>query len=107
MSTITHKRLVSAMTKSGCTVQNRKRFDNDDAPSKTWVATNPKNGRSLEWYVQAGFVPAKDGKPASWDESNLVTTYIVQRSPHTDAMTDCYCDNYFHSIRAAIAEITR
>jgi hypothetical protein len=101
MSVITHKRLTSAFVKAGCTVES------DERNAHRFVVKNPKNGRVMEWYTQAAFVPAKDGKEASFDDGNPVTTYVVERSPHTDIMSDCFCDTFHHSIKAAVAAIAR
>jgi hypothetical protein len=105
MTTITHKRLVRAFIKAGCTVINMPRFGSEGKVSNRWMAKNVKDGRSVEWHVQAGFVPAKDGKESYFDETNLITTYVVERSPHTDIMTDCFCDSFHRTIRAAIHAI--
>ena len=91
-----HKRLVSAFIKAGCTVEELPRHSNH-----SYLATNPKNGKSLEWHTQAAFVPATK----SWDESNPVTTYVVARSPYTDAMTDCFCDSFYDTIKGAVKAI--
>lgn len=101
-TTITHKRLTNALVKIGCVVKNAEKFRNDGKPSQTWVATNPKNNKCVEWYVQPAFVPAKDGAEHYYDENNLVTTFVVMRSPHTDIMTDYFADSFFHSIKSVV-----
>jgi hypothetical protein len=101
MTTITHKRLVSAFKKAGCEVINVPRFGSEGKVSNRWMAKNVKDGRSVEWHVQAGF----DAVTKTWDESNLITTYVVKRSPHTDIMTDCFCDTFYHTIRESVRAI--
>jgi len=103
-NTMTHKRLVSAFSKIGCTVSNRLTWDGK--PSQTWVAFNPKNCKQVEWYVQPAFVPAKDGKEACYDESNPVTTFVVMPSPDTDMQRDYNADLFLHTIKGAINAIS-
>ena len=105
-TTITHKRLISAFKKAGFTVENLPRFSRGDEKSNSWMVKNAK-GKSLEWHTQAGFVPAKDGVPAHHDESNPITTYLVKRSPHTDIMTDLFCDSFFHTIKEVVRELSK
>lgn len=101
MSTImTHKRLVSAFTKAGCTVTQQERRGN---PS--FIAKNPKNGKMVEWHTQPQFVFVKDGE-SYYDEKNPITTYVVARSPHTDIMTDCFCDSFYHTIKSAVGALS-
>lgn len=107
-TTITHKRLVSAFIKNGCTITNIENWHTKDKgkPSNGWIATNPANGRKLEWHTQDGFVPAKDGVDAHWDKNNQVTRCVTWRSPDTDAMSDYFADSYFHTIKSAVCFIT-
>lgn len=37
--------------------------------------------------------------------SNGYVSNIVYRSPHTDIMTDCFCDSYFDTIKSAMREL--
>jgi hypothetical protein len=99
MSTITHKRLVNAFKKAGCIVEELERRGNPN-----FLATNPKTGECVEWHTQAAFVYVKGGE-SYYDEANPVTGYVVQRSPHTDIMTDCFCDSFYHTIKSAVAAI--
>jgi len=102
MTVMTHKRLVSAFTKAGCVVTNGPEWDqNRKGPSKTWVAKNPKNGKYVTWYVQDGFNP----ETKTWDASNPVTVSVCRPSKDTDAMTDCFCDSFYRSIKSAVAAI--
>jgi hypothetical protein len=98
-NTMTHKRLVSAFLKAGCKVEEQPRRGN---PS--FIATNPKNGDMVEWHTQPAFVYVKGGE-SYYDEKNPITTYVVARSPHTDAMTDCFCDTFYHTIKEAVKAI--
>lgn len=100
MSTITHKRLVNAFIKAGMVVSN---YPNS---TRRWIATNPKTHKCVEWSTQDGFVPAKDGKEAHWDANCQITTHVTWRSPQTDAMSDCFCDSYYSTIRSAVAAIS-
>ena len=56
-----------------------------------------KGNRVIEYYTRAGFP----------DETKKVVTQMFSRSPYTDISTDCFCDHYFHSITAAVAELNR
>jgi hypothetical protein len=31
--------------------------------------------------------------------------YFVERSPQTDASTDCFCDTFYNTIKAALARL--
>ena len=96
---ITHKRLVSAFLKAGMSVTQQERRGN---PS--YIATNPKNGKCVEWHTQPKFVHVTGGD-SYYDEKNPITTYVVARSPHTDIMTDCFCDSFYHTIKEAVRAI--
>jgi hypothetical protein len=98
-SVMTHKRLVSAFRKAGCTVTEQERRGN---PS--FIAENPKTGECVEWHTQPKFVHVKGGD-SYYDEKDPITTYVVARSPQTDIMTDCFCDSFYHSIKSAVAAI--
>jgi len=105
---MTHKRLTSAFLKAGCVVTNVDRFDaavGKHLPSQTWKATNPTTGKQVQWYVQPGFVPAKDGKAAYHDASNPITTFVVWLSPESDLMTDYCADHFEHTIKGSVALI--
>ena len=77
-------RLVNALKKAGATVT-------DDGHK--WIAE--KDGRLIEWFTQEGY-PNKD---------KLVAVCICSPSPHTDVMTDCFCDTFHRSIKFAVAAI--
>lgn len=98
-TTMTHKRLVSAFIKAGCTVTEQPSRGNPN-----FIAKNPKTGECVEWHTQPKFVHVKGGE-SYYDEKNPITTYVVARSPHTDAMTDCFCDSFFHTIASAVQAI--
>lgn len=89
MSHIDHLRLVAALTKAGATVTAM-----DHRPD-AFIAT--KGARVVCWYTQEGY-PNKD-RPAA--------TCVHWPSPHTDAQTDCFCDSYYHTIKAAVASLDR
>jgi hypothetical protein len=71
-------RILSAFAKNGITVEKSKYSD------RTFIAS--KGGKSLDFYSQ-------DGEYVG---------YFVERSPHTDSMTDCYCDSYVRTIEGAV-----
>jgi hypothetical protein len=102
-NTITHKRLVNAMVKAGMIVTPME----DRRTNPGYIAKNPKNGVQVQWYTQAAFVPAKDGKEAYWDANIPITTHVTWCSPHTDSMTDCFCDSYYDTIKSAVAALQR
>jgi hypothetical protein len=99
MTIMTHKRLVSAFRKAGCTVEQQEKRGNPG-----YIAKNPKTGECVEWHTQPKFVYVKGGE-SYYDESDPITTYVVARSPHTDIMTDCFCDSFYKSIKSAVAAI--
>jgi hypothetical protein len=98
-NTMSHKRLVSAFVKAGCTVEELPKRGN---PS--FLAKNPKTGECVEWHTQPAFVYVKGGE-SYYDEKKPITTYVVARSPHTDIQTDCFCDTFYHTIKSAVAAI--
>lgn len=52
-----------------------------------------------------GYVATKDGESLHFYEngkgSNEVT-HLTAKHPDTDAMTDYFCDTYFHTIKSSI-----
>jgi uncharacterized Zn finger protein (UPF0148 family) len=88
-----HKRLLNALAKVGATVTNP-HADNTKAP-RYFKATG-KNGEVVCWYVQK-----------KWDNpEELEATSVHTPSPHTDIMTDCFCDTYYHTIKGAVGALT-
>ena len=88
-----HKRLINALTKAGATITNP-HADNGKDPYY-FVATG-KNGEKVCWYVQK-----------KWnDESVLEAVSVHSPSPHTDIMTDCFCDTFYHTIKGAAAAVS-
>lgn len=84
---MSHKRLASAFIKAGAVVKNIPHPTTGET-SRNWIASNPKNSVSIEWRTQ-----------------DDVTTYCIERSPMTDAYTDCFCDSYYHTIKSAVAAL--
>ena len=82
------QRVEAAFKKAGAVIQPREY-------GSGYRAT--KGNRVIEYYTRAGFP----------DESKKVVTQMFSRSPYTDISTDCFCDHYFHSITAAVAELNR
>lgn len=80
---IDHLRLTAALTKAGATVTAQEH--RPDA----FIAR--KGDRLVCWYTQAGFPNAE----------RLAATCVRTPSPHTDAQTDCFCDTWHHTIKAA------
>ena len=56
-----------------------------------------KGNREVVYYTQ----------PAWPDETKKVVSLMITRSPHTDTMTDCFCDQYHNTIAAAVYELNR
>ncbi len=87
-----HKRLLSALAKVGATITNP-HADNGKEP-RYFVATG-KNGNKVCWYVQK-----------KWDDETVLEAVSVHTpSPHTDAMRDCFCDTFYHTIKAAAGSL--
>jgi (2Fe-2S) ferredoxin len=97
-----HKRLVSAFIKAGCTVEQLPRHG-----TPHFMATNPTNGKKLDWYTQDAFVPAKNGIDAHYDKTNPVVSSVCSRHPDTDAMTDLFMDSFYDTIKGAVKAIQR
>lgn len=80
-------RLASALTKAGATVElNKPRWDG--SPDSLCVAR--RGSRAVIWHDQEGTAVA-----------------VHSPSPHTDIMTDCFCDTFHHSIKSAVESISR
>ena len=94
-----HKRLVSALQKIGAKVEELNRGFKDPY-SKHFQAT--LNGESIDWYTSQNF----NNKLNDYD-GQLYVGYVTKRSPHTDSQTDCFCDSYRDSIKAAIGLLNR
>ena len=100
MSTMTHKRLVSAFIKAGMTVtpmENRR-------GNPGYNATNPKTGETVHWHTQAQFVYVKGGD-SYYDEANPVASYVCWASPDSDSMRDLCMDSFYHTIKSAVQAI--
>ncbi len=55
-----------------------------------------KNGNVVVWYTQS-----------KWDKpEELEAVSVHAPSPHTDIMTDCFCDYFFKSIKSAAADLS-
>lgn len=76
------KRVLSTLAKKNITV-----VKNSDL---RYAATNGKV--TLEFY--------ENGK-----DSNYIC-YFVERSPMTDISTDCFCDTFYHTIKAAVQRLS-
>jgi hypothetical protein len=84
-----HKRLLNALAKVGATVTN-------EPHTKTMVRYRATKGSEvLVWYAQP-----KWNKP-----EELEAVSVHSPSPHTDIMTDCFCDTFYHTIRAAAGSL--
>ena len=86
-----HKRLLNALAKVGATITNP-HADNGKEP-RYFVATG-KNGDKLCWYVQA-----------HWKTGDKEAVSVHSPSPHTDIMTDCFCDTFYHTIKGAAGSL--
>jgi hypothetical protein len=90
-----NNRLIAAATKAGATVTITSRMP-CGAPH-CYVAQ--KGEKRVVWYVQDGFRNGNFTK----DEMDAVCVHTP--SPHTDAMTDCYCDYHHKTIKSAVAAL--
>jgi hypothetical protein len=84
-----HIRLVNALTKAGATVTK------DEHHPTRYQAT--KGERYILWFTQDGYP-----KP-----ERLAAVCVHTPSPHTDVMTDCFCDTYHDTIKGAVHALTR
>lgn len=91
-----HKRLVSALEKIGATVEDWTHH----SANKQFRAT--LDGEQIDWYVSKNW----NKKLGAYDDQ-LYVGYVTKRSPHTDSMTDCFCDCYRDTIKAAVALLER
>lgn len=96
---ITHKRLVSAFLKAGCTVEEQPRRGNPN-----FIAKNPKTGEMVEWYTQPQFVFVKGGE-SYYDAENPVCSVVWSRHPDTDISRDLFMDTHYDTIKSAVAAI--
>ena len=77
-----HKRLKSALEKTGAEIASVKGREN------SWYAK--KGNRSVCWYDQEGSAVA-----------------VHTPSPYTDSYSDCNCDTFHRTIKSAVASIER
>jgi len=83
-----HARLVKALTKVGATIKNPNQFR-----PNYFVATN--GVARLCWYTQA-----------KWNDPTVMEAVSVHEpSDQTDIMTDCFCDYFPKTIKAAVAVV--
>jgi len=94
-----HKRLVTALVKIGAKVEERERGFKD-THCKHFVAT--LGSESIDWYTSRNW-----NKKLNDYDDQLYVDNVVKRSPHTDAMTDCFCDSFRDTIKAAIGLLSR
>jgi hypothetical protein len=85
-----HKRLLNALAKAGATVTH-------EPHTKTMVRYRATKGNEvLLWYAQK-----------KWDNPDeLEAVSVHSPSPHTDIMTDCFCDTFYHTIKSAIGSLS-
>ena len=80
-----HQRLLNALHKVGATVTNE-----PNGKSMTRFRAT-KGSEVLLWYAQK-----------KWDKpEELEAVSVHSPSPHTDIMTDCFCDTFYHTIKGA------
>ena len=85
-----HKRLLNALAKVRATVTNEIRWTNEPH-TKTMVRFRASKGEEvLCWYAQP-----------HWKTGELEAVSVHSPSPHTDIMTDCFCDTFYHTIKSA------
>jgi hypothetical protein len=97
---MTHKRLANAFTKAGCSVKNVPSYTTGRA-SSSWIATNPKNKKTIEWHTQSGYDPVAKDQIGPQE-----TSYCVIQSPETDVQADYFCDMFYYTIKRSVAAIT-
>jgi hypothetical protein len=93
-----HKRLITALEKVGATVTAT---TNGMGLANRFRAVG-LNGRVLCWSIQNGW----DKKTGSFDATNPEAVCVHWPSPDTDAMTDCFCDTFYKTIKAATRSLT-
>ena len=91
-----HTRLVNALTKAGATVSEDCDRQFSDPFYKMFVATY--RGQSIDWYTSQNW----NNKTKEYD-GRLYVGHTTWRSPHTDVMTDCFCDSYRDTIKGSLA----
>jgi len=79
----TLKRVQSAFIKAGATIVAH-------GTNNGFKAT--KGANTVIFYHQEGFP----------DRSVRSVSLMFSPSPHTDIMTDCFCDSYHHNIKSAV-----
>ncbi len=82
-----HAQLLKAASKAGAIITT------DDNRRDSFYAN--KGDRGFRWYTQEGFP----------DKAKTRVSICYWPSPHTDIQTDCFCDHFFHTIKAAIASL--
>lgn len=83
-----HKRLLNALAKVGAAVSNQ--------PHGKIVRYRATKGDNvLVWYAQ----------PMWNNPEELEAVSVHAPSPHTDIMTDCFCDTFYSTIRSAAASL--
>ena len=107
-----HTRLVSAITKAGGTVRELDRgFTRPEHLLSEGEKRHRKfdrwfeatlDGERIDWYTSENF----NDKKGDYD-GRLYVGYVTKRSPHTDSMTDCFCDSYRDTIKAAVGLLNR
>ena len=80
-----HQRLLNALHKVGATVTN-------EPHGKSMTRFRAAKGdRVVVWYAQK-----------KWDKpEELEAVSVHSPSPHTDIMTDCFCDTFYSTIKGA------
>ena len=74
------KRLTNALAKAGATITR------SDYRTDYYFAHKP-GCDTVSWYTEG------EGDKAR-------ATCVSTSSPHTDIMTDCFCDRFFHTIKS-------
>lgn len=98
MKPINHNRLLSALAKAGATIT----YEPHGKVSIRWRAV--KGSNVLLWHCQSLW-HAWHAQP-KWDDKSVQEAVGVHSpSPHTDIMTDCFCDTFYHTIKSAVASL--
>lgn len=78
-----HNSLLKALKKVGAEVKN----------TNNYSFTAEKDGKFVCWYATESYP----------DKTKLDATCVHTPSPHTDILTDCFCDRFYSTLKAAVA----
>jgi hypothetical protein len=101
-----HSRLVSALKKAGASVRELDRgFSHKVDPETVKYDKHFEaslDGERIDWYTSENF-----NEKLGRNDGRLFVGFVTKRSPHTDTMTDCFCDSYRDTIKASVWLLNR